>query len=287
MKINKIAFAFAACLCIFISCSKETDEPVDNNVKVKMVLGVGTQISKTRTSIVGLDFTHTSQDVHWSNTDKLSVFAEGHEMGDVFSWKSWVSDELHNIANFEGYSYEIEDNKSYYVLYPAQTNARLVSTSDGPRLKFNIPNVQHAVVNSFDPAADIQAGKASSLRSKTDLQNACAFFYITLEPGYSQVDVSVDDNTEWHLAGTVSAEVTSNSVAIKGFESDCTNEISLLDTEEGGTYFIAFIPTSGFKHKLNLTLHKINAGGVMTLQFEKSEGGLQFAGGNYYNLGSY
>lgn len=295
MKIMNFALAFAASLLIFTSCSNEADEIVDVNkdVKVKKVFGVGIQTSESRTAIVGTpgtDVDHLS--VHWTQDDKLSVFAQGHEgeQGDKFSWASWQGNDSHKFANFEGSTHQIESGQSYFVLYPAQDNARLLSVNGEPRLRFNIPDIQHAVQNSFDPAADIQVGKSASIGTSTqsiNLLNACAFFYITLQPGYSQVDLTVQENEKWHLAGTVTAEVASGGALIKDFESDCKNEISLINTEAGGTYFIAFIPTSGFKDKLTLTLHKMNQGGVMSLNFEKANGGLTFTVGNYYYLGSY
>ena len=287
MKFYKIALALAAGVCLFASCSSEADdivENIDNNVKVKKVLGVGTPTSVSRSSIANLDLSgHTTQDVHWAEGDKLSVFAEGHEKGDEFTWASWPSSSLHNQANFEGYTYE--GVSAYYILYPAQDNARLLSTPEGPRLKFNIPRVQHAVDGSFDPAAGIQAIKASSIDTPTNLLNACSYFYITLEPGYSKVEIEVPDNTTWHLAGTVTADVHTGGVTIKGFEPDCSNSIDLVGTEAGGTYFIAFIPTSGFKNKLQLTLHK--EAGVESYEFEKATDGLTFSVATYYDLGSY
>lgn len=288
MKIRNIALALATGICLFASCSSETEDIVENtnnNVKVKKVLGVGTLSTKSRAYISDLNLNSTSQGVLWSETDNLSVFAVGHEgeKGDVFSWKSWSPDELHNLANFEGYTYDGASN--YYILYPAQDDARLLSTAEGPRLKFNIPSVQNAVAGSFDPTADILVGKAASI--STTLENVCAFFYITLPAGFSHVDISIPDNNDWHLAGTVTAEVGTGGALIKGFESDCTNKISLQGTEAGGTYFIAFIPTSNFHNSLNLTLYKSYGGGVMDYYFEKSEGGLSFTHGCYYNLGDY
>lgn len=282
MKILNFALALAASLCIFTSCSNETDEIVDVNkdVKVKKVIGVSTQTSVSRTSIVGLNFGSSTQNVHWSNGDELSVFAVGHPVGDTFRFTDYVQGELHNIASFEGYTYK---NGDYYLLYPAQSDARLLSDN---KMTITIPSKQNAHKGSFDPKANIQLGKGSSLDSPTGLSNVCAHFYITVPGNCTKVTVETD-NSNWKLAGPVTVEeITSAGNHICAFGAGCTNKVELNDITEAGTYFISFIPTAGMlTEKLIVTMY---TDGPQEVEFTApTTGGFSFEAGKYYNLGNY
>ncbi len=278
MKFFKTTFIIAACAALFSSCSNEAEEVIGDDVKVDMTFGISAGNPGTRAFLPNFP---DSKDIHWTETDKVSVFASGHEneMGDVFSFKSYLTE--HNDATFTGKSYA--NAGTYYVLYPAQSAARL--TANG--VKFNIPAVQKATKNSFDPNACIQIGKGDISSGFLAMKNVCAFFYITVTSGCNYVDLKAESDN-WHLAGTCTAGSTgtgSGGVIINNFENDCTNVIRLTDIPtEGGTFFIAFIPTSSAGSRIAVTAgYGQAAGGPMTVHFESN---MQFDAGHCYDIGT-
>lgn len=277
MKIVNFALVLAASLCVFTSCSNDTDEVVNNDVKVKKVIGVGAQTAVSRTAIYNWDANvGESVSVHWQEDDDLTIFASGHSIGDTFSFKTFEAGESHNQATFEGYTYE---NGPYYILHPAQSDARL----EGDKVKLNIPSIQNAVKNSFDSKANILIEKTASIETKTDLLNVCAYFRITVPEDCSSVEVEATEDS-WHLAGTVTVDnITSAGNHIAGFEPDCTHKIELKGIKEAGTYFIAFIPTTAMNSNLKVTVNR--EVGPVVKTFERKSAGFSFAAGNYYNLG--
>lgn len=276
MKITNFALTLVASICIFTSCSNEVNETVDKDVKVKKVFGVGTNSAASRTAIIGWNSGSSTQEVHWSGNENITVFAEGRSKGETFSFKNYYSGETNNIAEFEGYTYE---RKKYYILYPAQNNARL----NGDKVTLNIPAIQTATKNSFDPKANIQLG-ASNLGDRTGLSNVCAYFRITVPSNCNKVTVEATNST-WYLAGTVIVDdIHSAGNHISSFNSDCTNKIELTGITEEGTYFIAFIPTTSMSSGIKVTLDKVG-GSPVTKTFTSNAEGFNFVAGNYYNLG--
>lgn len=275
MKFFKITFIMAACVAIFSSCSKDVEEVTVEDVKVDMTFGLSTSSSMTRAKIDGFNSAANIESIKWEETDKVTVFAQGHEVGDVFSFEGYG--DLSNQGLFKGKSYSKAG--TYYVLYPAQSEARL--TSNG--LKFNIPAEQKAYINSFDPKACIQIGKGDIEEANLAMKNVCAYFYVKVEPGCNYVEIEATDET-WHLSGTcTSNDVTSGGVHITEFGDDCTNKVKLINIPaEGGTFFISFIPSTAVGSGLNVTAGY--EAGVVTYEI-KSKPNTQFNAGWCYDLG--
>lgn len=278
MKFFKTTFVIVACAALFSSCSNEAEEVIGNDVKVDMTFGISASNPSTRAYLPNFP---TSKDIYWEETDKVSVFASGHEneMGDVFSFGSYQTE--HNDATFTGKSYANANN--YYILYPAQQAARL--TDEG--VEFNIPSEQTATKNTFDPKACIQIGKGKLQGDGLiSLKNVCAFFYITVTSGCSYVEVKALTD-DWHLAGTCIAGIEdtgSGGVIIKHF-GNCTNTITLKNIpSDGGTFFIPFIPTSNSGSEIEVTAgYGQSEGGPVTLQIQSN---VNFVAAHCYNIGT-
>lgn len=283
MKIMNFALAFAASLLIFTSCSNEADEIADVNkdVKVKKVFGIGTQASVSRTTIVDWPASAgRALNVDWQDDDKLTIFAENHSAGDEFEIIS--STKINNAAQFEGYTF---NEGPYYIIHPAQEGARLI---EADKVRLNIPATQSAVKNSFDPNANVLIGKTSSVETSTDLMNVCAYFYITVPANCTSVKIKTinpKDGT-WYLAGNVTvSNIGSGGNHISYFDGG-SDEIEMTGFTETATYFISFIPTSGMKADLEVSVHTTE--GVYNLIYHRpNTGEFSFTAGSYYNLGDF
>lgn len=267
--------AIATGISFFSSCSEnEIENAPVSNARVEKSFGVSTPSSSTRAHINNFSREHSSQDIHWDETDKVTVFAEGHETGDTFSFKDFSDGDLHNHATFSGMTYESE---SYYVLYPAQSSSRL--TSDN-KIQFTIPSEQTATKGSFDPAAGVYIGHVENATGEIGLKNAAAYLSFHANPSVNTVQMEAKV-AGWNLAGTVIAKPKSGGAIIESFVDGAgSSTVTLKDINGAGDYLLAFIPSN------NLASFSVTvwcAEGVYQYDFSSNT---QFLAGNIYELGT-
>lgn len=234
------ALALSASLFFCNSCSNDAADSLENDVKIEKTFGISSIDSETRTVISGINPTAGTYGVDWQTTDKVSVFAEGHSVGDVFRFVEFDS-EQYRSAQFKGMTY---NKTKFWALYPAQQDARLI---DDNLLQFTIPNKQKAVNGSFDPAAGIQIGHVETATGDIGLKSVCSYFEITVSSNCHSITIESKQDTDgekWYLAGTVKADAKSAGAPIQEFVN-CVSEIELTDIpQEGGTFYVAFIPST-------------------------------------------
>jgi len=290
-------FAIIASVSIFTSCSKDEENSVNNDGKVEMTFGVTlpNEVGNTTRAVVN-DLSGDNPGIYWENGDEISVFTEKSSKGDTFRFDTngWAS--RHNTGTFSGRSYA--NAGYYYGLYPAQSTASLV---DG-KLAFNIPDKQTAVLNTFDPKAGIQIGKAQSWDSSSNvtlgLKNVCAYFAVTVGEGCESVIVTAQSNADmdpWYLAGDVKSDIskiTSGGVSITEFVN-CQSSITLSGgvIKQGGTFLIPFIPSSQCPKIFVKTTFYANSDNFnqpdASFVPKTEDGKFQFQAGRIYDLGEY
>lgn len=283
-----------ACFTLFASCSSNNDENgnIDANKKVAMSFGVSLEQGTVTRAATSFSPTNTSPNVNWEEGDQISVFVAGHSTGDVFDLAK-IADGTgnQNQATFDGMSYA---TGPYYILYPAQTSARI---SDDGALSFNIPSTQKAVSGSFDPKAGVQIGKADSWESHISINHVCAYFAVKVDEGCTNVEIiaykktstGYEVNPDWHLAGdVVVGDARSGNYAITGFGSNVSNSINLKggDLSKGGYFLIPFIPTTGCS-ALRVAASYNGTGASHFFYPTSSATGFQFSIGSIYNMGYF
>lgn len=292
MRILNCAFAIFASLCFIASCSNnDVEEVIENDVKVEKTFGVSAAKPETRAYIHNFskDLMSPGQSILWDkDRDKVTVFAKGHTAGDEFEFNAYSSP--YNKATFTGKTFNTNE---YFVLYPAQSNAKLVQETD--YVQFTIPDEQNAIDGTFDPDAGIQIGHINSSIKTTDvaLANACAYFCLTVKPD-GCTGISIESlEPGFYLAGTVRADVKSGGVIIKEFvdgkEKITLNNISRTKEE---TYIIAFIPSNSHPGvKVNVSYPA--PAGNQSISFAPAEQPgvdnpkIQFVAGGIYDLGDF
>lgn len=295
-------FVIVAGISFLTSCNKEKIDSPNSNEKVPMTFGITMSNESdlsTRATVVDLNFNYASQNIFWEEGDQVTIFAENHTYGDTFTFTGEYGTPK-NTGVFSGMTYE---TNGYYGLYPAQRSAKLSYDSNGKgRLSFNIPSQQTARKNSFDPTAAIQIGKAESWGNNTlSLLNVCAYFSITVGPGCETVSVEAKSDagqSEWYLAGNVTAEVSSASTAIKELdEANCQRKIVLSGDalKDGGTFLIPFIPSTRCPKIVVKTTFYPNTNSfnqpdktfIPKNDANDESGKYQFAAGYIYELGTF
>lgn len=280
MKLLYSIFAISVFMPFWTSCSNEAAEDVVNDTKVDMTFYVSSSKQETRVHVEDFNSGVSNVNINWDETDKLSVFTYGHQLSDPF--KYYEIGDFDNIASFKGKSYK--DASEFYFLYPYQETAKLTNRG----VEFTIPATQKAINNTIDPASAVLIGKYANNSEnnlkipRIALNHVCAYFYITLGPGISKVTISAT-NENWKLAGPVAmntANIYSAGNHITSLDNGVSS-VSLTDIPaDGGTFFIAFIPSGSVKSSLRLDV----AGSLSTFELEE---GFQFAAGHFYGLGVY
>lgn len=290
MKILKTSFlCVVASALLFSSCSQDDDIDITTSDKlIEKTFNVGTASPQSRAAINDFNSNESTVEIGWTTKDIVSVFAVGHEESSPFTFTG-IMGNFNTQGFFTGKTHDVQE---YYALYPHQSDATL---DNNKKLHVTIPSSQRAIHGTFDPAAGLQMGKASSTGEIT-LGNLCAYFYITVDKECSGIEMETVDNSNWYLAGKVTASTSSGSAKIEGFD-DCTNKITMTGLPDAGvstkgTYFIAFIPTSGVdatsgtkSPQFKITLKGLR-GNNKNISFKTMEGA-SYVAGHFYNLGTY
>lgn len=261
----------AVSISAFSSCSEnEIEKAPVSNVRVMKTIGVGIPSSNTRAYLT-YNGTQSTYGIYWNETDKITLFAEGHEIGDTFDFVEYTG-EFNNQAIFKGMTYEAQN---YTILYPAQNSARL--TDEG--LVFTIPSVQKATPGSFDPAAGVQIGSATDEAESPTLKNTVAYLLFHAEPDVYSVEMK-SNISDWYLSGTVIGNPKSGGGLITGFV-DGKNNVKMNDIPaEGGDFLFAFIPSTS---NPGFTISVSTKNGSYDIEFSSKN---QFAAAQIYKLGT-
>lgn len=279
---------------LFSSCSNEENDVDSPKGLVEKTFSVKSASSESRAAINDFNRSNDNMNIHWQNGDLISVFASNSRTNYSFKFINWFNENEKKTGDFKG-DITPSDNSSneFWVLYPYQPEAELTAGGD---IKLTIPDNQKATKNSFDPRACLQVGKASG--TSVTLKNMCAFFYLTVKPGCTGIELSANISG-WNLAGTVLVNASSGSEKITSFVSNGgkstitvtdipTKEEMEKNSPEGETYFIAFVPTSGFSSSFGasspITLRIKGYGDDIVRTIKGSS---QFNAGTCWDLGVY
>lgn len=280
MKLTNNIFATIICLLIFSACHENDLEIVSEDRMVEMTFGLELPNSSTRAQMKPND----KEKFMWVNGDQVSIFAQGHDNvpGNTFTFSEYAAEDYKHQGFFSGKTWDITDDKYFWALYPAQSDARLVGNTINAVVECTIPTQQKAYNNTFDPAACIQVGTASKATSSIQLENVCAFFYITVGKGCKGIKISAVDNEEWNMSGKVQVKASSSGASIQQFTGNNQNYVELTDIpSEGGTFYLAFVPSTHNTPSLEVSLT-----GTWAASFKLSSK-KQFNAGHLYNLGDY
>ena len=148
-RLSIIVFAaFAALLAV--SCEKEPNAPsAVEKTPVTISVGVDDALTKTVLDSDGLS-------ILWDGTESIGVFD-----GIAASPNKFDAESAGATTSFSGSVSSGATN--FIVFYPYQATAT-VSDSETATIQVQIPAVQKAVKNGFDPAAGLAAVQASSLK---------------------------------------------------------------------------------------------------------------------------
>lgn len=136
----------AALLC---ACTREM--PFESNSPLISMTFTATQEVLTKTSL------SADYGIRWSTADQISVFSSTGIAGSTFAVASTEADG--SIATFTGLTTE-SANGYYYAVFPAQADARLVTTSGTVRA--TLPTVQTGVEDSFAANANLSVARVET-----------------------------------------------------------------------------------------------------------------------------
>lgn len=265
----------------FVSCSNNDDNIVNENDEF-VSFCVGTPSTETRTVVSGINT--QGPFVNWETTDQLSLWGLCNNTASAMKQMTYTKKgNLDNYAYFTATSsFDVTPSK-YYVLYPYQASA---SCSNDGLITAEIPNVQYAVADSFDPAAAICAGSAASQQTSVTLDHACTYLKIKTTKDCELITVS-SSQSDWYIAGKVTIDAASAGAAIKSFpegkNSVTLNPKSPATKIYAGTYLIA-IASSTRLPGLTVTVKYDSSNSVSKTTGNDSQ--IQLASGTIYYLGT-
>ena len=177
--------------------------------------------------------------VSFVDADVLSVFDSEYQ-NCIFTVKNLYPD---GSADFEG-DVSAADGPMP-VMYPYQEGARIEEYGPAhlPKLYFTVPSEQHAVENSFDPAAAFSIGLAEQRKDGivgASLSNKCALVKFTMPKGsYSKVMLTVRGGT---ICGACYVDIKSGGIS-DIFPSETVKTVTLSGEIAGyKTYYMSVIP---------------------------------------------
>ena len=221
--------AFAALMTV--SCEK-TEPKSASLQKSPASITVEVDDAMTRT-VLGED----GLSILWDGTESIGVFD-----GIAAAPNKFDAASAGASTSFTGAVSDGAEN--FIIFYPYQADAT-VSDASTATIQVQIPAVQKAVKNGFDPAAGLAAIQATSLDGPITLKNQFALLKVNVDQdGITAITVSA---TNRKLAGGIALKVstnggsnstlvpTSNSVTLKNADDSAL---------EQGIYYIAVRPSS-------------------------------------------
>ena len=233
MKRNILIFLAAFAALLTVSCEKPEPEKKPASLlksPARITVSVDDALTKTVLGEDGLS-------VLWDGTESLGVFD-----GIATAPNKFDAASAGATTSFTG---EVSDGaEDFIIFYPYQATAT-VSDKTTATIQVQIPAVQKAVKNGFDPAAGLAAIQASSLSGAVTLKNQFALLKVNVDQdGVSSITVSA---TNRKVAGGISLKVSSNGSS-NGTDFTPTNSATIKNDDnsdlEQGIYYIAVRPSS-------------------------------------------
>lgn len=236
-------------ISVAISCDTEIqiypDEPNPGIVLNASFAGG----NATKTEFGRVTSSHSYAEVLWSKGDALSLF-----FNDINA--RLVTDQPNGQKAVFYPDPDVQiTGSSFLGLYPFNADA---SVSNGV-ISTVIPSVQTARTATFDPAAMLAVGSASSFSSETELDmdfyNVCSGICFTLTANAAQYKrIVLKGNNGEKISGPVTISAVGTSSPMAAAASGASDTVELLPPETGAfepgvEYYICFLPqefNSGF-----------------------------------------
>ena len=231
MKRNILICLAAFAALISVSCEKAESNPASLQ-KSPASITVEVDDALTRT-VLGSD----GLSILWDGTESIGVFD-----GIAAAPNKFDAASAGISTSFSG---EVSDGaENFIIFYPYQADAT-VSDAATATIQVQIPAVQKAVKNGFDPAAGLSAIQATSLDGPITLKNQFALLKVNVDQdGVTAITVSADNRK---LAGGIALKVSTNGGS-NGTLVPTSNSVTLKNADdsalEQGIYYIAVRPSS-------------------------------------------
>lgn len=298
MKINQyISKGLFALGCLsFAACSSEDESatsnvsPVLSNGKMQVTASMSDD-NVTRTS-------YNNNNVSWSGSDAIWIY-NSNKHNNVVQYGSFTIETLKNekeaifTGNAISYKEKATDGENQmYALYPAPTNggASTIVTSNGTTtLSTELPAVQTAVDNSFDPKAHIMT--AHSTNTTFYFNNLVTLVKVTVGDtgpfNVHAVRLTANKPLAGQFTATINADGTTQNVTV----SAGSNSVVIEKNNNGtftklkGDYYIAVLPgslSSGF----TIQFEDLTSGDEKIYQ-RKVKAGTNSDAGKVIKIGTY
>lgn len=186
MKISKYIIMAAAALAA-MSCIKEENPGTNHGQNGEFV-----HMTFTATADADTKVAFTEEGTVWTKGDVIKVIAESGNAYDFTATKVNGS-----TATFEG---EAEISEKYYAVSPA--TAYVENDIVNGKIYANIPEIQNAVGDSFDPKAFLSVASSSNNGTVLSFKNSCSVVGFKLENAASVKSVRFTANGQTNIAGT-------------------------------------------------------------------------------------
>ena len=232
MKIMKF-FLLAAAAVAAISCAKELS-PIENEnptLEVELVPMTFTACSDNGDADTKVFYDAETKTTQWKVGDEIAVISST-GTATVFT-ATEVSSDGRN-ATFEGLT---ENSETYYAVSPASAykgNGKEVL--DGT-LHVDIPNVQNAIANTFDPAAFVSV--AANDGGILSFKNSCAVIKFRLNNAEGVKSVRFSANEVNNLAGTQNVLTSNIPVHTWGSQFTGRNSFNMITLNAPSEGFVA------------------------------------------------
>ena len=232
MKIMKF-FLLAAAAVAAISCAKELS-PIENEnptLEVELVPMTFTACSDNGDADTKVFYDAETKTTQWKVGDEIAVISST-GTATVFT-ATEVSSDGRN-ATFEGLT---ENAETYYAVSPASAykgNGKEVL--DGT-LHVDIPNVQNAIANTFDPAAFVSV--AANDGGILSFKNSCAVIKFRLNNAEGVKSVRFSANEVNNLAGTQNVLTSNIPVHTWGSQFTGRNSFNMITLNAPSEGFVA------------------------------------------------
>ena len=229
MKIMKF-FLLAAAAVAAISCAKELS-PIENEnptLEVELVPMTFTACSDNGDADTKVFYDAETKTTQWKVGDEIAVISST-GTATVFT-ATEVSSDGRN-ATFEGLT---ENAETYYAVSPASAYKGNGKEVLNGTLHVDIPNVQNAVANTFDPAAFVSV--AANDGGILSFKNSCAVIKFRLNNAEGVKSVRFTANNVKNLAGTQNVSTSNLPTHTWGdaFDGRSSYDMITLNAPEGG-----------------------------------------------------
>lgn len=206
------------------------------------------EVEATKTSL-GAD-----NGICWSTSDQVTLFSGTGVAGSTFQVSSTESDGA--IATFTGLT-TASSNDYYYALFPAQSGARLVTTSG--TVQASLPTVQTGVENSFAADANLSLARVNSEAAQDNqilhFKNAGALLSF-LVPGNYITRVRIESR-DGSVAMTGSANIDYNDGAPQVAPTSSSKNYVEVNVPSGsiGKRFYAVVYPGNYSQGFDVTFY--------------------------------